>query len=115
VLVLPEGVTINYLTRLSATTPEYLLVPELMEGERARAMLERLRAHPPDRVVLVSRQMREFGIERFGESPGHGALLIDFIKNNYQLVYQEGADPLDPDHDAMAIYALRSGSPAPVP
>ncbi len=110
-LVLPEGSTINYLTRLPATTPEYLLVPELMEGGRAQAMLERLRAHPPDRVVLVSRQMRDFGLDWFGESPGHGALLIDFVKNNYQMVYHEGHDPLDPDHDGLAIYARRPGPP----
>jgi hypothetical protein len=70
-----------------------------------------LKASPPDRIVVISRDMREFGIGHFGESPEHGQNIIDFINDNYQAVFLFGdKDPLDPDKLGVLVFAHKNTS-----
>ncbi len=65
-LVLPEGVSVNYLTRrVNPTRHLNFLPPEIMIFDEDR-ILEDLRAQPPDYVVLVHRETPEYGLPLFG-------------------------------------------------
>jgi len=108
-LVMPEGVMLNYLTQLPNSIPYYFFPPFVLAHGRVNDILQRLNAAPPDRIVVISRDMREFGVGRFGDSPGHGQLLIEFINQNYQGVYSYGYnDPLDPDRFGFLVFAHRN-------
>ncbi len=105
-LVLPEGVMLNYLTRLPNTISYYFFAPFVLADGRNEEILQRLNAAPPDRIAVITRDMREFGVGRFGESIEHGKNLIEFINQHYQAVYQFGSnDPLDPDQFGVLILA----------
>jgi hypothetical protein len=94
-LVLPEGEMINYLVRMpSPLAPEVFYGANLSQG-REGALVAQLRAHPPDWVLMISRDLREYGIERYGELPGEGLYLVSWALDNYRREFSMGGDPLD--------------------
>jgi len=94
VLVLPEGVTINYLARSENPTPFVnFMPPELMLFGEAR-MLEALESRPPDVVVITHKATHEYGFPWFGRSYARG--LGTWLEKNYRLVQIFGDPPLQP-------------------
>ena len=66
-VVIPEGVTINYLTKLRTPLTFHTFTPvETASPAVEQKIIDELTAHPPTRVVLVSRDVREFGYRGFG-------------------------------------------------
>ena len=107
-LVMPEGVMLKSLTQLPNSIPYYFFAPFVMAHGRIDDILLRLHAAPPDRIVILSRDMREFGVGRFGDSPAHGQQLVEFVNQNYQAVYSYGYnDPLDPDRFGFLVFARK--------
>jgi hypothetical protein len=101
-LVLPEGLMLNYLLRAPSPTALHTF-GVLTEAQRAR-VLEDLAAHPPERVVILSRSLREYGVDRFGESPAHGADLLAWVRAHYDLQRRIGGDPLDPAQRGAEVW-----------
>jgi hypothetical protein len=70
-VVIPEGLTLNYLA--GATTPltYHTLTPVEIDDPRIEAAIVReLAARPPDRIVILDRDVREFGYRGFGVDYG---------------------------------------------
>ena len=66
-LVLPEGVSLNHWSGLGSPSGRYLFTPPEVPGPEVEAdILGELRAEPPDWIVMNSRDLREFGVRRFG-------------------------------------------------
>ncbi len=94
-LVLPEGVMVNYLTRrVNPTRHLNFVPPEIMIFGEER-ILEDLRAQPPDYVVLVHRETREYGLPLFGTD--YAPRLLEWLRDHYEPVAQVGAAPLAPE------------------
>ena len=65
--VMPEGITLNYLTRTRTPLTFHTFTPvETANPAAEDSILRELNAHPPDRVLLVSRDVREYGSRGFG-------------------------------------------------
>ncbi len=92
-LVLPEGISLNYWLRKRNPTRFDLFLPTEQEAFGADAMLADLRAHPPDVVALVHRGHREFGVGPFGTDPRNGAALLAWVRAHYRPVQRFGAEP----------------------
>jgi len=89
-LVLPEGLMVNYLTRHINPLPTWNgSVPE-------EEYVRRLQAAPPDRVVLLSRDLHEFGPNAFGGEGNPGDKIMKWVAANYLTLNRIGGDPLDP-------------------
>jgi hypothetical protein len=53
---------------------------------------------------VISRDLREYGIDRYGEKPGGGKLIIDWGQANYDFAARGGGNPLDPtQYSAMVL------------
>lgn len=81
-VVIPEGITLDYLA--SATTPlsYHTLTPvEIDSPPVESAIVRELVAHPPDRIAIVNRDVREFGYRGF--SVDYGLSLTNWIKAHY--------------------------------
>jgi hypothetical protein len=90
-VVFPEGVMINYLTRHVNPTPYTVFIPvELAIYGEAR-MLASLQAHPPDYVMLVHRETPEYGVPYFGRD--YARRIDSWIVQNFQPVSVIGAWP----------------------
>jgi hypothetical protein len=92
--VLPEGATINYLSRRANPTPCLDWTPTVLTAFGQAGMTAAFERNPPDYVCLVTRDMAEFGVGSFGSSPDYGGEVMQWIGKNYQPVYQIGQEPL---------------------
>jgi hypothetical protein len=81
------------------------------ENGRERQVVTALGQHRPDWIVLISRDLREYGIQRYGERPGRGQEILSWINSEYERVWSVGGDPLDPRQRGGVIFRLRSGRP----
>jgi hypothetical protein len=94
-VVLPEGEMINYLARLpSPVSPVYFFGSETCDG-REEEIVNDLQRRPPDWIAIISRDLRKFGVQRYGEKPGSGQLILRWANANYETVGTVGDDPLD--------------------
>ncbi|MBW2315577.1 MAG: hypothetical protein JRH10_15470 [Deltaproteobacteria bacterium] len=94
-VVMPEGVGLNYWTRRPNPTPHLNFVPPEVVIFGEAEMLADLRAAPPDYVALVHRDTREYLLPLFGIDYGRG--LRDWVHADYELMTRVGAAPLRPD------------------
>jgi hypothetical protein len=96
-LVLPEGEMINYLARMPSPVAPFVFFSYATSGGREAGLVDELRQRPPDWVALISRDLREYGIQRYGEAPDEGQFLLSWVADNYRQEMSVGGDPLDPD------------------
>jgi hypothetical protein len=106
-LVLPAGVTLNYLLRKPSTIPEFMFVPSVIQGAMGTRLLGGLKRRPPDCVVLISHDMRGHGVSRFGDTPEHGSEVLSWLDENYKPFQQFGGDPLDIKQRGVTLYEIK--------
>ena len=94
-LVLPEGIMINYLARLPSPAPP--------SDGREETFIKELQKHPPDWVVIISRDLRGSGVWRYGELPDYGQLILPWVNAHDQPAATVGGDPLDPQQHGGVI------------
>jgi hypothetical protein len=83
-VVLPEGIAINYLTQTRSPLTFHTFTPvETADPAVEEAILRELTAHPPDRVAVVSRDVREYGSRGFGIDYGLG--ITAFLHSHYRV------------------------------
>ena len=103
-VVFPEGVMVNYLARFASPLPTYFFLST--DGQ----LVQRLRANPPDLVVLISRDLREYGVAGWGEKAGAGKEILDWLAADYRPAATVGGDPLDAKQRGAVLF--RRGRPA---
>jgi hypothetical protein len=91
-VVLPEGIMLNYLTRTPNPTPVVNLMPPelIMFGEES--ILRALQQSPASFIALVHKDTSEYGARFFGMH--YGTEIAKWIKENYDPVYLIGFPPL---------------------
>ncbi len=91
-LVLPEGVMVNYWLRRRAPIGVYnFMPPELIMFGEAQVLAE-LDAHRPDVVLIAHKETPEYGDRFFGHGYGEG--LLQWVETHYREVTRIGATPL---------------------
>jgi MFS family permease len=95
VLVLPEGVMINYLLKRRTPTPFVNFMPPEMALFGEEQMLSALQARPPAAVLLVHKPTAEYGAEfEFFGSRDYGDDIMSWVRANYQGTQLFGEVPL---------------------
>lgn len=94
VLVVPEGIMINYLARSENPTPFINFMPPEMILFGEPNMLAALDRRPPDLVVVTHKPTREYGLPWFGRS--YATDLGAWLRGRYHLVQLYGDPPLQP-------------------
>jgi hypothetical protein len=92
--VLPEGTSINYLSRRVNPTPCLDWTPTVLSVFGQANMTAAFEKSSPDYILLVERDTSEFGVGYFGHYPGYGTDLMRWIDKNYQPVQLIGNEPL---------------------
>lgn len=91
-VVLPEGVMLNYLARRENPTPFLNFMPPEFVAFGEDRMLAALAAYPPDYVALVHKDTTEYGFRFFGRD--YGERLLKWVESRYRAVRTFGAEPL---------------------
>lgn len=109
IVVLPEGVMLNYMTkRINPTIYTNLMVPELsIYGEPD--ILNELVKHCPAYFVLVHKDTSEYGVGYFGADPRYGMEIMAWINSHYTPVALFGREPFKGDRFGIKILKRNSG------
>ncbi|MCB9891900.1 MAG: glycosyltransferase family 39 protein [Planctomycetes bacterium] len=112
-LVLPEGIMFNYLTRRRTPTRVINFMPPefVMFGETS--ILEDLTQTPPDVVIVHTRLTKEYGLPLFGRDYARG--VIAWLRDQYAVDprHSVGPDPLDPERVEDEFVGFRVWMPRP--
>lgn len=83
--VLPEGAMVNYLSRRRNPTGYLVWNPVELKffGESMIAAFEN---NSPDYVLLLPREVSEFGVRPFGQDKGFGLELMQWVRTHYEPV-----------------------------
>jgi hypothetical protein len=76
-LVLPEGVMINYLTRHERPMPEFV--------SDEQEYIKQLGRSRPDYVIYIWGDQRDGGIPRFGDPGQPGEKIVNWLRENYAI------------------------------
>jgi hypothetical protein len=106
-LVLPEGVSLNYLFRKPTAVPLFEFVPPALEFYGQDRLLAQLAANPPDLVIVLTRDLREFRVPVFGHDDTSGRRLLDWIEPRYEVVARGGGDPLKAGETGIVLLKRR--------
>lgn len=91
-LVVPDGIMLNYLARIPTPLPYLNYVPTEVFAYGEERILGELRKRPPDFVAVVDKSTAEFGFPYFGRDYARG--LSGWIRESYETVGVIGNVPL---------------------
>lgn len=94
VLVLPEGILVNYLTRRRTPTRHINFMPPELALFGEEEIVKELRAAPPDALALVHKDTSEYGYPLFGID--YGQRIVRWAQRRYQYDWNWGQQPLQP-------------------
>ena len=100
-LVLPEGIMVNYLARKKSPVLDLTLYTNKETEARIVQALEKNR---PDWIVVLSRDLTEYGVTRYGSKGQSGEQIISWMKDKYKVSASQGGDPLDAKQVGGIIY-----------
>jgi hypothetical protein len=103
-VVMPEGVMVNYLLRMRTPIPYLTVLPTDMAQFGEDALLDALQRQPPSLILLVHRETTEYGPRFFGRD--YGLRIAEWITREYVRVGGAGDPPLRPD-TRFGVAALR--------
>lgn len=104
-VVLPEGEIINYLARMPSPVAPYSFYGANTADGLEKAIVRDLDRHPPDWIVIISRDLGDYGIHSYGESPGSGRDILEWVAANYEHADYFGGNPFDPRQCGAMIMA----------
>ncbi len=93
--VLPEGVMLNYLARRPSPLRVVNLMPPEMMAFGEAEVVRSLEAAPPETVVLVHRDVSEYGVPMFGSDQRYGGRILEWVMARYRPIRIVGDNPLD--------------------
>ena len=91
-LVLPEGIMFNYLSRRVNPFPYISFMPFEQETIGEDKILGAMVTSSPDYIILIDRDMTEFGYKGFGVD--YGLNVFAWIKENYKLFKKISSFPI---------------------
>jgi hypothetical protein len=103
-LVLPEGLMLNYLARMPSPLPQFFYYSVATEAGKERELVGRLEKKPPEWVVLVARDLKEYGIEHYGERSGAGKDLLEWLGQNYDATGAVDGRPMEVERDGAQVF-----------
>jgi hypothetical protein len=104
VLVLPEGALINYAARRRTPTSFFNYMPPEVAMFGEEAMLDALKASPPDAIVLLHRDTSEYGVPFFGKD--YGVQLYSWVRARYRPVKLWSIDPKERPFEPGTRHAI---------
>jgi len=100
-LVLPEGIMVNYLARKKSPVSDLTLYTN---KETETRIVQTLDTMKPDWVAVLSRDLTEYGVTRYGSKAQSGEQIISWMKDKYKVSASLGGDPLDPKQLGGIVY-----------
>jgi Dolichyl-phosphate-mannose-protein mannosyltransferase len=112
--VLPEGVMMNFQVRRESPLRVATVMPPEILAFGEDDVVRSLEAKPPDLVVLLHRDVSEYGYPIFGTDARYGKRIMDWVNARYRVTRTIGVAPHDPSSPAIQIYERAGAGAAPL-
>ncbi len=113
-LVLPEGIAVNYHLRVPSPLKELELTPFGLAYADPQEVLKELQAHPPEVIFLHGRDLSEYGVNFFGANKAAGQDILDWIKEHYYVAGSAGVSRYNFTGHGLDFLALKpTANPTP--
>jgi len=77
-------------------------MPEIhLYGEER--ILEAIKSNPPDYLLLMHHDSKQFGVDFFGRDPRFGRQIMNWVNTNYSGEIRFGAPPMQGPHFGILI------------
>ena len=103
IIVIPEGIMINYLARKKSPVSD---VSFYTNTSAESVIVGKLKKSPPSWIIYIPRDLTEYGVIQFGSKGQSGEELMNWIKANYHTVISMGGDPSNAKQLVGLIYEL---------
>lgn len=113
VAVLPGGIAVNYHLRIRTPFKKMEVFPIAVTAADSLRVLGSLMEHPPDAVLLYSRDLSENGAFFFGADKASGRNVIDWLKQHYYIAAYAGRSPSSATLHAMDLLLPKTVPPPP--
>jgi hypothetical protein len=107
--VVPEGIIVNYLLRLDSPLRVVNLMPPEIAAFGEDAVLDSLCARPPDFMLVIERDVREYGFPPFGSDARYGLKVLTWVRRHYEDVPVMPQNP-PREHVEFHLFKLKRGS-----
>jgi len=104
-LVMPEGVSVNFFTKRNNPTKYYTFLPPDIRTVGEEKIINAIDSAKVKYIAVIYRNTLEYGFGQFGT--GYALKIADWIKNHYEPLKQYGAGPFDPQYPGAIIYKLK--------
>lgn len=91
-VVLPEGIMINYLLRRPSPIPFINFMPPEMAIFGEGNILKALKEQTPGFIILIDRDVREYGVAPFGTDSRYGKEIMEWVTMHYHAVWEMKKD-----------------------
>lgn len=102
--VLPEGVMLNYLLRWDSPLRVINLMPPEIIAFDEDDVLRSLQAAPPDFILLIHRDVIEYGYPLFGTDPRYGLRTMTWLTDHYRSIRVIGRDVMSNSGFGIEIF-----------
>ena len=103
VAVFPEGVTLNFLAERDNPLYYYsFLPPDMVRAHVEQSMVDDVAFKRPDYIVILQRDVQEYGSRGFGVD--YGKKILAYIEKNYVPAAHTGPLPFAPDNFSAVIF-----------
>ncbi len=103
--VMPEGITINYLMRRKTSIPYVFFLPTVIHRRGESSMIQAFDHSPPDIIAIIPKNPAELGVGFFGKDPRNGLALMNWVRENYEVILAE--QPTAKRHEDMIFVVYR--------
>ncbi len=113
--VMPEGALVKYLERRVNPTGYPVWIPPELHVFGQSNMTAAFVQHSPDCVMFIHNEsaVKAYKLMYFGQREDYGLPVMRWIRENYDLVYQIGAVPLQTTNFGVQILKRRVSTRAP--
>ncbi len=108
-VVLPEGIMLNYLSRRRSSIPYINFMPPELMAFGEGSIIAALKSSPPDYIVVAHKDATEYGVGDFGSDPCNGQELMGWVYRNYRPDHTVLNEPFTSGRFGMAILRREEG------
>lgn len=102
--VFPEGLMVNYQVRRPISARRHNITLMADGGIAEVDLVADFDRSPPDHIVVIHRDSREFGVRFWGQGYDYGAQMMEWIKKRYEPAYLAGAEPMKDERFGIRIW-----------
>jgi len=90
-VVIPEGIMINYLARKKSPV---VVQAFYTSRQIEKGLLKDIENSNPNWIIFMTRDLTEYGVTKYGTKGQSGELIINWLNNHYHMSNSYGQDPI---------------------